>query len=640
MQLNRKGFTLFTAIISFILISLSILLIQNMVNTESNTVSIISDIQEQDEMRALADLARADAVQVFNLNLRRQIEYYLTFSNNALDINYYTDWKGVQTDFAKTYFGGNCETVSTGTPCTIRKELDPSYNPPVLTKQIEVDSCTGEAENCLYSDPVTSDLIPVPSDGTPGKCYVIKCGQQLATFIAKNIELILNTSRDYKDFKISFSTGGQSVFDAKETFRKLIGKIITETVKEEKGLFELIEPDNPETTEIEGCSPKKPEKCKGFYLILDLTKLSPEEYEQLPKIRVSSISTARIVEEPVFPYGKFKIFIPIRLFRVMARAYALAHTPTATTVAEDEGLLSVKIHNTLEELRIGVCDPGKCGYRTDPLDATDTISTLEGEYCIGSSEFESSITEPGTYTRSPNIPSVQVKFKGSQLNGLTYLPWKTASQLSALRNLTKTMVDEFLSENTGWQETESDFSSSVARVLVFADPMDSKNVESGPTGGSVGAAQNYLNVLNTDSGLTAASTDLSGSSVGLGVYALDALKPWSIRRLSSGEIQGFPLPSGEHSSCTELTKLEVTLEFIESNPLYQVDNKEGSKRYLIELTDYFEEFNPKYKTTFGGASVPLPDPAFDLKDWTCIQEEASPGMDTLATHAPGRCRPA
>jgi hypothetical protein len=557
-------------------------------------------------------------VQIFNLNLRRQIEYYLTFSNNAIDINYSTDWKGVQKDFAKTYFGGNCETVATGAACAV-----------TLTNGVESDNCVGLDEACIKADGT-----PAAASET-GTCMVRKCGEQLATFIAKNIELILNEKRDYKDFTISFSTGGQSIFEAKETFRKLVGKVITKTVEEETGLFELVEPDDPSTGTV-GCSPTNPDKCKGFYLVLDLTKLGPEEYEQLPKIRVASISTARIVEEPVFTYGKFKIFVPIRLFRALAHAYALAHSPQATTVDADTGLLGVKMHNTLEELKLGVCDPGKCGYRTNALQETN-IQTLDGKLCSGST----TLVDPDLQATS-QVPKVNISVDGQALvddqgTQLSYLPGSIPSQQFALKNLSEKLAFDFASEKLQQQLTSTDFSAGIKSVGAIATAKSSKMIETPPPSGAMPSEVSAPPDTFDSPKLSDAST-LIGPNIGLGVYALDASKPWSVSRLLAGEVQGFSLPSGDHSSCTELTKLSVILEFTETNPLYQVDNKEQPKKYLVELTDYFEDFNPKYSMPFSGTSQPTISPAFNDNAWKCIEQTA---VSDVGGHiGPVKCGPA
>ncbi|MBI5884913.1 hypothetical protein HZB89_02325, partial [archaeon] len=353
------------------------------------------------------------------------------------------------------------------------------------------------------------------------------CGEQLAVFVAKNIELILNNKRDYKDFKISFSTPQENVFQAKQKFRELIGKVIAETVESGEGLFDVVEADNPDTTEIEGCGPEKPEDCKGFYLNLDLAKLKPEEYEQLPKIRVASSSTSRIVEEPVFPYANFKIFIPIRLFRVMAHAYALAHAPDGSGT----GLLDTQKHNEFEEWKLGVCDAKKCGYRKTPLNASGVESTLENEYCLGSSAF---LTQG--YTPSINAINFQLNdlsgyFSGSPATA-AYKPWVAAGQELALKLFTEDWLINYLNNNSNWAGAgNNDFIPEINSVDAIATARNSK------------------------------------------------------------KIQGLSVGGNEWSSCTELSRIEAELEFTEKNPLYKVDDKEKDKKYKVAIIDYYDEFD-------------------------------------------------
>src|SRR3989344_799498 len=84
-KLAQKGFTLFTALVAFILIVLAMLLVQSMISTERTTSDIISDISEQQEMQAIADLARADALQVFNFGIRYTIEDFSTRDSEPQD---------------------------------------------------------------------------------------------------------------------------------------------------------------------------------------------------------------------------------------------------------------------------------------------------------------------------------------------------------------------------------------------------------------------------------------------------------------------------------------------------------------------------------------------------------------------------
>ncbi|HLC36824.1 MAG TPA: hypothetical protein VJK05_04435, partial [archaeon] len=83
--MNEKAFTLFTALISFLLIILTTLLVTNMIQTTRSTSDVINSIEEQTQLQAIADLARADAIQTFNYNVRNKIEAYFLTNTYTLD---------------------------------------------------------------------------------------------------------------------------------------------------------------------------------------------------------------------------------------------------------------------------------------------------------------------------------------------------------------------------------------------------------------------------------------------------------------------------------------------------------------------------------------------------------------------------
>ncbi|MFH1588846.1 MAG: hypothetical protein ABIA76_05925, partial [Candidatus Diapherotrites archaeon] len=105
-----RGFTLFTALVSFILIVLGIIMVNSMIQTESTATKIIDDLEEQQELQAIADLSRADALQTFNYSVRQQLERYFTDQQNVYFLNKDTDdWEEIQTSFVEQFF------VSSGT---------------------------------------------------------------------------------------------------------------------------------------------------------------------------------------------------------------------------------------------------------------------------------------------------------------------------------------------------------------------------------------------------------------------------------------------------------------------------------------------------------------------------------------------
>jgi hypothetical protein len=109
MKYNEKGFNLFTALVSFLLIMLAVLLIQSMIQTERNATDTIAKIESRNRLEATAEMARADALQVFNYGLRKRIEDWLTRPDTGgLTLNLQDQtWKEIQDEFAASKFGGD-----------------------------------------------------------------------------------------------------------------------------------------------------------------------------------------------------------------------------------------------------------------------------------------------------------------------------------------------------------------------------------------------------------------------------------------------------------------------------------------------------------------------------------------------------
>ncbi len=110
MPIKSRGFTLFTALLSIVLISLTWLLMSSMTNSEKSTTSTIDDIKQHDEMQSIIDLQRADAMQVFNFNLRKTTEEYFTLLKpNDLPINAFllddsiSTWSDVTDEFSRFF---------------------------------------------------------------------------------------------------------------------------------------------------------------------------------------------------------------------------------------------------------------------------------------------------------------------------------------------------------------------------------------------------------------------------------------------------------------------------------------------------------------------------------------------------------
>ena len=270
--MKQKGFTLFTALIAFLLISLSLLLITSMVSTERNSYEIISNIAEQQEMQAIADLSRADALQVFNFGIRYAIEDFSKKDKNPgdgfPDNKYYmfddiSDWDLLQEKFVEDRFG-----VS-------------------------------------------------PTSTTSGS---------FALIAARHLISLLLRVEDARGFRIELVNPNETVMAGllKDTFANSASN---------NDFFEVID-----------CPNGTYNTCVGtFYVTLDLSENSipHSDYELFPQVSVTNTLTGRTLKEPIMPRGKFRIYVPIRLFKALAGAREMAF-------ANGNGILDNRTWSSIE----------------------------------------------------------------------------------------------------------------------------------------------------------------------------------------------------------------------------------------------------------------------------------------------------
>ena len=110
---NSKSFTLFTALVAFILIALSALLVQGMIKAERDKTDMIYNVEEQATMQAIADMERADALQTFNYLTRFYIEDWINRQEYIGPINAIQrgkEWGEVEKDFSKLFTGEQGQT--------------------------------------------------------------------------------------------------------------------------------------------------------------------------------------------------------------------------------------------------------------------------------------------------------------------------------------------------------------------------------------------------------------------------------------------------------------------------------------------------------------------------------------------------
>ena len=107
--MNQRAFNLFTALVSFVLIMLAVLMVNTMTRTEERAIATVADLQQQSEMQTIADLRRGDAFQYVVFRIRHLMEEYFFRTDVYIPVQKGRTWdQMVYDDFACARMGVNC----------------------------------------------------------------------------------------------------------------------------------------------------------------------------------------------------------------------------------------------------------------------------------------------------------------------------------------------------------------------------------------------------------------------------------------------------------------------------------------------------------------------------------------------------
>ena len=268
MPIKSRGFTLFTALLSIVLISLTWLLMSSMTNSEKSTTSTIDDIKQHDEMQSVIDLQRADSMQVFNFNLRKTTEEYFTLLKpNDLPINAFllddsiSTWTDVTDEFSRFF--------------------------------------------------ATSGSGP----DAPVQMFAATTAQHLSNLVERSSD-VRGYAIGLANYAIDCSSGPCQMTPTGTMQFKAIMQTTFESQLDSDSFLEYI-----------SCPNGAYATCKGtFYINMDLGEgiLTEEEYQKLPKIKITHRRSGRTLIEPILPRGVFRIYMPIRYFKALSGGFELA----------------------------------------------------------------------------------------------------------------------------------------------------------------------------------------------------------------------------------------------------------------------------------------------------------------------------
>ncbi|MDP2974077.1 MAG: hypothetical protein Q8N60_03430, partial [Candidatus Diapherotrites archaeon] len=295
---------------------LTVLLVNSMTQSERKTADTIAGIQSRSDLEAVAEMARADAMQLFNFGVREKIEEWLTkeeFGGVTLNLQN-KSWEEIQRDFAESKFGGADKT------------------------------------------------------------------EALAKFIASHLIVLFYGGVYFENYVITL--------EGSDTLQAGLNAAIKKSV-ESGDFFTVIE-----------CPNGDPKTCKKgtFYVNLHLEKLTQEEYERLPKLRVFDKISGKELQVVILPRTTFRIYVPLRFFKAIAETRGLMHYPLVdeTDTADDQGLFSPRVHNLIEGIALGMCDYGYCAPRTNPFTPPENTAMPSG-FCPGDNmalNYDKDITIP------------------------------------------------------------------------------------------------------------------------------------------------------------------------------------------------------------------------------------------------------
>lgn len=268
---STRGFTLFTALVGFVLIVLGFLLANSMLHSEDNLQQTIASIDEQSEMQSLSDLMQADAFQYLNWYFRVILENYLTDTTYSYELNYVAGNNLQQ--FIDDFAGGTLKS-------------------------------TGFAE--FLTRGLTNSFV---GSGRTFKNYRV---------------CLISCNQDEQEAWLSIHTN---------KLRETLKRLIDEEIKQKKLIEPIGCPDCDDGHCVNGSFYVNLDltlryvdgPMAGQYVITDA------DLEDFPQISIESLASGRVIRQPILPRNYFRIFVPNRFMKAICSASEVAKNNLFTT---------------------------------------------------------------------------------------------------------------------------------------------------------------------------------------------------------------------------------------------------------------------------------------------------------------------
>lgn len=261
-KINFKGFNLFSIIVAAVLLMIGTVLISTLVSTEEQVSTEIYLMTNNFQLSDAASLARADSIQSFNYNFRKQMQDYLTYSGSKLN-----DVQG---------FSILRTEMLAGVPDTEFEAIVERFERVILLTEEGDGGALSESNRFAAA-------IGFVSDNTIDQFH----------------------SGRYGKYHVSIS---DTSVQAKQNTRDAILEALQKDLDEGNSFLDVV-----------GCGG---DECPigTFYFNIPLNKVSSETFETLPKIIVRDLTTNEEMKVSLLPRTNLRIYIPLRFFKAVHHA--------------------------------------------------------------------------------------------------------------------------------------------------------------------------------------------------------------------------------------------------------------------------------------------------------------------------------
>lgn len=326
-MLKLRGFTLFTALVGFVVISISLLVIQHMSNSEQNYTQIIVGMKNQSEMEAIKDVLRLESFNIFNLLLRAKIFQYFTMrcgdirscAEGELSLDAYPiDYSVYKQDSGLQIAQKNLETYM------LFRTGDPLEDPTNVIENAKIAANNPFAGFLAIG--ISNNVYNFSGQFRNKYNFKVYNPQAQAQLIDNSLNNpAVNSDIFSENYQSSQATQTLAIFNGTAFVNsRLKGSIM----------------------KIINCSDKTNCNDGTFYINADFTTVSDDIYFNIPRMFLYNTEDFSAIDDAIIPKAHILFYVPFRLFAAMNFAgQAIERTSANRTTFENRDYGSVNLDN-------------------------------------------------------------------------------------------------------------------------------------------------------------------------------------------------------------------------------------------------------------------------------------------------------